>query len=112
MATKVVHQHQHSANAFEELIRPTLIANNFSGNVLIEHPGFTSYVLYIPRDALTVIVFSNIYSSAPSEIGDGLARTFSDFRTRRSTRWQKLPTQSKALYDSDSRQTSISPMPK
>jgi CubicO group peptidase (beta-lactamase class C family) len=37
-------------------------------------PGFGSYVLHIPRKALTVIVFSNIYSSAPSEIGDGLAR--------------------------------------
>jgi CubicO group peptidase (beta-lactamase class C family) len=37
-------------------------------------PGFASYVLHIPRKSLTVIVFSNIYSSAPSEIGDGLAR--------------------------------------
>lgn len=37
-------------------------------------PGFASYVLHIPREALTVIVFSNIYSSAPSDIGDGLAR--------------------------------------
>jgi hypothetical protein len=37
-------------------------------------PGFASYVLHIPRKALTVIVFSNIYSSAPSEIGEGLAR--------------------------------------
>ena len=37
-------------------------------------PGFASYVLHIPREALTVIVFSNIYCSAPSEIGEGLAR--------------------------------------
>lgn len=37
-------------------------------------PGFASYVLHIPREALTVIVFSNIYCSAPSDIGDGLAR--------------------------------------
>jgi hypothetical protein len=37
-------------------------------------PGFASYVLHIPREALTVIVFSNIYSSAPSDIGEGLAR--------------------------------------
>ncbi len=37
-------------------------------------PGFACYVLHIPREALTVIVFSNIYSSAPSDIGDGLAR--------------------------------------
>lgn len=37
-------------------------------------PGFASYVLHIPREALTVIVFSNIYCSATSDIGDGLAR--------------------------------------
>jgi CubicO group peptidase (beta-lactamase class C family) len=37
-------------------------------------PGFASYVLHIPREALTVIVFSNIYCSAASDIGDGLAR--------------------------------------
>ena len=37
-------------------------------------PGFASYVLHIPHEALTVIVFSNIYCSAPSDIGDGLAR--------------------------------------
>jgi D-alanyl-D-alanine carboxypeptidase len=36
-------------------------------------PGFASYVLHIPREKLTVIVFSNIYSSAPSDIGNGLA---------------------------------------
>lgn len=37
-------------------------------------PGFASYVLHIPREALTIIIFSNIYSSEPSEIGGGLAR--------------------------------------
>lgn len=37
-------------------------------------PGFASYVLHVPREALTVIVFSNIYCSSPSDIGDGLAR--------------------------------------
>ena len=37
-------------------------------------PGFASYVQHIPRKGLTVIVFSNVYSSAPSEIGEGLAR--------------------------------------
>ena len=37
-------------------------------------PGFASYVLHIPREALTIVVFSNIYCSAPSDIGDGLAR--------------------------------------
>ena len=31
-------------------------------------------MLHIPREALTIIVFSNIYSSVPSDIGDGLAR--------------------------------------
>jgi CubicO group peptidase (beta-lactamase class C family) len=37
-------------------------------------PGFASYVLHIPRQGLTVIVFSNIYCSASSDIGDGIAR--------------------------------------
>jgi hypothetical protein len=36
-------------------------------------PGFASYVLYVPDEKLTVIVFSNIYSSAPTAIGDDLA---------------------------------------
>jgi CubicO group peptidase (beta-lactamase class C family) len=51
----------------KEFGAPTYYMNGHS-------PGFASYVLRIPREALTVIVFSNIYSSAPSEIGDGLAR--------------------------------------
>lgn len=37
-------------------------------------PGFASYALFIPKDDLIVIVFSNIYASASSDIGDGLAR--------------------------------------
>jgi hypothetical protein len=36
-------------------------------------PGFASYLLYVPDEKLTVIVFSNIYSSAPTAIGDDLA---------------------------------------
>jgi len=51
----------------KEFGAPTYYMNGHS-------PGFASYVLQIPREALTVIVFSNIYSSAPTEIGDGLAR--------------------------------------
>lgn len=36
-------------------------------------PGFASFVLYLPRNALTVIVFSNIYSSATTTIGYDIA---------------------------------------
>ena len=36
-------------------------------------PGFASFVLYIPREELTVIAFSNIYSSATTDIGNDIA---------------------------------------
>jgi CubicO group peptidase (beta-lactamase class C family) len=36
-------------------------------------PGFASFVLYLPRERMTVIVFSNIYSSATTTIGYALA---------------------------------------
>jgi CubicO group peptidase (beta-lactamase class C family) len=36
-------------------------------------PGFASFVLYLPREKLTVIVFSNVYSSVTSEIGNDVA---------------------------------------
>jgi CubicO group peptidase (beta-lactamase class C family) len=36
-------------------------------------PGFASYVLYLPKERLKVIVLSNIYSSAPTAIGGDLA---------------------------------------
>jgi beta-glucanase (GH16 family) len=36
-------------------------------------PGFASFVLYLPREQLTVVVFSNIYSSATSTIGNDIA---------------------------------------
>jgi CubicO group peptidase (beta-lactamase class C family) len=36
-------------------------------------PGFASFVLYLPREDLTVIVLSNIYSSATSSIGNDIA---------------------------------------
>jgi CubicO group peptidase (beta-lactamase class C family) len=32
-------------------------------------PGFGAFVLYVPRERLTVVVFSNIYSSATTTIG-------------------------------------------
>lgn len=32
-------------------------------------PGFASFVLYLPREKTTVVVFSNIYSSATTTIG-------------------------------------------
>jgi len=51
----------------KEFGAPTYYMNGHS-------PGFASYVLHIPREALTVIVFSNIYCSAASDIGEGLAQ--------------------------------------
>jgi CubicO group peptidase (beta-lactamase class C family) len=36
-------------------------------------PGFASFVLYLPRERLTVVAFSNIYSSATTTIGYDVA---------------------------------------
>jgi CubicO group peptidase (beta-lactamase class C family) len=36
-------------------------------------PGFSSFVMYLPKQNLKVIVFSNIYSSATTTIGNDLA---------------------------------------
>jgi CubicO group peptidase (beta-lactamase class C family) len=36
-------------------------------------PGFASFVLYLPREQLTVVVFSNVYSSATTAIGYDIA---------------------------------------
>ena len=36
-------------------------------------PGFASFVLYLPREKMSVTVFSNIYSSATSTIGQDIA---------------------------------------
>ena len=36
-------------------------------------PGFASFVLYLPREKMSVAVFSNIYSSATSTIGYDIA---------------------------------------
>jgi len=36
-------------------------------------PGFASYVMYLPREDVTVVAFSNIYSSATSDIGNDIA---------------------------------------
>lgn len=36
-------------------------------------PGFASYVVHLPHSDLTVVVLSNIYSSAPTEIGSDVA---------------------------------------
>ena len=46
-------------------------------------PGFASYVLYLPGKTLTVVVFSNIYSSATTTIGDDIASIVLDLRTKR-----------------------------
>ncbi len=36
-------------------------------------PGFATFVLYLPREEITVVVFSNIYSSATTTIGYDIA---------------------------------------
>jgi CubicO group peptidase (beta-lactamase class C family) len=36
-------------------------------------PGFASFVLYLPRERLTVVAFSNVYSSATTTIGYDVA---------------------------------------
>ena len=36
-------------------------------------PGFASFVIYLPHEHLTVVVFSNIYSSATTSIGYDIA---------------------------------------
>jgi len=36
-------------------------------------PGFASFVLHLPQEKMTVVVFSNIYSSATTTIGNDLA---------------------------------------
>jgi hypothetical protein len=36
-------------------------------------PGFASFVLYLPKERLTVIAMSNIYSSATTDIGYDIA---------------------------------------
>jgi CubicO group peptidase (beta-lactamase class C family) len=36
-------------------------------------PGFASFVLYLPREKMSVVVFSNIYSSATTTIGNDVA---------------------------------------
>lgn len=36
-------------------------------------PGFASFVLYLPREDLTVVALSNIYSSATGDIGNDIA---------------------------------------
>lgn len=51
-------------------------------------PGFTSFVLYLPREQMTVVVFSNIYSSATTDIGNDVAAIaldlpFQGFKTRK-----------------------------
>jgi CubicO group peptidase (beta-lactamase class C family) len=44
-------------------------AYNMSGRA----PGFASFVLYLPREDLTVVALSNIYSSSTGNIGNDIA---------------------------------------
>ena len=53
--------------------RPNKRFGEFAYSMNGRAPGFASYVVYLPREDLTVIAFSNIYSSATTAIGDDIA---------------------------------------
>jgi CubicO group peptidase (beta-lactamase class C family) len=53
--------------------RPSKRFGEFAYSVSGRAPGFASYVTYLPHSDLTVVVLSNIYSSAPTEIGNDVA---------------------------------------
>jgi CubicO group peptidase (beta-lactamase class C family) len=53
--------------------RPNTRFDEFAYSMSGRSPGFASYVLYLPREDLTIIAFSNIYSSSPGDIGGDVA---------------------------------------
>jgi CubicO group peptidase (beta-lactamase class C family) len=53
--------------------RPNKRFGEFAYSMSGRSPGFASYVMYLPREDLTVVAFSNIYSSATSDIGNDIA---------------------------------------
>jgi CubicO group peptidase (beta-lactamase class C family) len=53
--------------------RPSPRFGEFAYNMSGRAPGFASYVLYLPREDLTVVAMSNIYSSVTGEIGNEIA---------------------------------------
>jgi CubicO group peptidase (beta-lactamase class C family) len=53
--------------------QPSTRFGEFAYSISGRAPGFASFVLYLPRDDLTVIALSNIYSSAAGNIGNDIA---------------------------------------
>jgi CubicO group peptidase (beta-lactamase class C family) len=47
--------------------------NEFAYTMSGRAPGFASFVIYLPREDLTVVALSNIYSSTPGDIGYDVA---------------------------------------
>jgi CubicO group peptidase (beta-lactamase class C family) len=53
--------------------RPSTRFGEFAFTMSGRAPGFASYVVYLPREDLTVVVLSNIYSSVTGDIGNDIA---------------------------------------
>jgi CubicO group peptidase (beta-lactamase class C family) len=53
--------------------RPNTRFGEFAFTMSGRAPGFASYVVYLPREDLTVVVLSNIYSSVTGDIGNDIA---------------------------------------
>lgn len=53
--------------------RPSTRFDEFAYSMSGRAPGFASFVLYLPREDLTVVALSNIYSSAAGNIGNDIA---------------------------------------
>jgi len=53
--------------------RPNTRFGEFAFTMSGRAPGFASYVVYLPREDLTVVVLSNIYSSVTGDIGNDVA---------------------------------------
>ena len=53
--------------------RPSKRFGEFAYSMSGRSPGFASYVIYLPREDITVIAFSNVYSSATTDIGNDIA---------------------------------------
>ena len=69
-------------------------------------PGFSSFVLYLPKEKMTVVVFSNIYSSATTTIGYDLAAIslglpYGKFRVGNASRDQLKRSTGKFQFGAD-----------
>lgn len=53
--------------------RPNKRFGEFAYSMNGRAPGFASYLMYLPREDLTVVALSNIYSSATTDIGNDIA---------------------------------------